>query len=193
MNMENLKMRYTGIEPIAVSGVRADESEDRSKLNEWDYSGTLLCYSWRPLIRWTIADVYAIHERYNVPLNPLYGLGAKRVGCWPCIMSRKEEIRTIALRFPERIAEIRAAEQKFERDNGRYSSFFPRTSIPERFRTKEYIQDGKPVIDPETGKPMLIATIDDVVRWSMTGYRAQGTYLDNPEKEPISCKSGFCE
>jgi 3'-phosphoadenosine 5'-phosphosulfate sulfotransferase (PAPS reductase)/FAD synthetase len=186
------KMKAQGLKPIAVSGVRGDESIERSQLEEWDYSDALGTYSWRPLIKWTVEDVYAIHHRYNVPLNPLYKLGAQRVGCWPCIMSRKAEIRTIALNFPERIDEIRNAEQKFEQQNGRYSSFFARNAVPPRFRTKEFTQDGVPVVDPETNKPMLIATIDDVVRWSLTGHRAKGSYLDEPETTR-PCQSGFCE
>jgi 3'-phosphoadenosine 5'-phosphosulfate sulfotransferase (PAPS reductase)/FAD synthetase len=178
------KLRYQGFDVVAVSGVRADESEDRKHLSEWAMSRTLGCYSWRPLIRWTIGDVLAIHKKYNVPMNPLYALGAQRVGCWPCIMSNKAELRTIALQFPKRIDEIRSAEQKFEIENGRYSSFFPRTHIPPRFRSKPFVT--------ADGRKMNIATIDDVVKWSMTGHRAKGTYLDNPEKTR-TCQSGYCE
>jgi len=180
------QLRYAGFEPIAVSGVRADESEDRRYLPEWDYSGTLLCHSWRPLISWTISDVLEIHKRHGIPLNPLYSLGAQRVGCWPCIMSRKEEIRMIALMFPDRINEIRSAEQEFEKRYGRYSSFFPANHIPERFRTKPYKR--------KDGTWMMVCTIDDVVRWSMTGDQAQGSYLDSSQPtEPVTCSSGFCE
>lgn len=179
------RLRYAGHDPIAVSGVRADESEDRKDLPEWDYSGTLLCYSWRPLIRWTLADVLAIHEKHKVPLNPLYAIGAQRVGCWPCIMSRKEEIRTIALKFPERIDEIRKAEQLFEKTYGRYSSFFARDKVPERFRSKPF--------QLKTGEWVNVCTIDDVVRWSMTGDGAKGSYEDAEVKEPIGCNSGYCE
>ena len=180
------KLKYEGWNVISVSGVRADESEDRKDLPEWDYSGNLFCYLYRPLIRWTLKDVLAIHAKYNVPLNPLYSIGAQRVGCYPCIMSRKSEIRTIALRFPERIDEIRTAEQEFEKRFGRYSSFFPAASIPERFRTKPYTD--------AQGNQMMIATIDDVVNWSMSGKRAKGSYLDDePVKEGIGCNSGYCE
>lgn len=179
------RMRYDGSELIAVSGVRADESEDRRLLPEWDYSGTLLCYSWRPLIRWTIQDVMSIHRRHNVPLNPLYSIGAQRVGCWPCIMSRKAEIRIIALKFPERIDEIRRAEQEFEKRYGRYSSFFPSNHIPERFRSKPYKR--------KDGTWMMVCSIDDVVRWSLTGKGANGSWEDEPEPETINCTSGFCE
>jgi 3'-phosphoadenosine 5'-phosphosulfate sulfotransferase (PAPS reductase)/FAD synthetase len=180
-----LRLKYEGKNVIAVSGVRADESDDRKNLPEWDYNGNLFCHQWRPLIRWTLPDVYAIHERHNVPLNPLYALGAQRVGCWPCIMSRKAEIRTIALKFPERIDEIRRAEQEFVKRYGRYSSFFPPNICPPRFRSMPHTT--------EDGRKVMIATIDDVVRWSMTGDGAEGSYLDNPEKETKGCNSGFCE
>lgn len=169
---------------VAVSGVRSNESRERAKLLEWDYSGNLLTVQWRPLITWTIADVLALHGKYNVPLNPLYDAGAQRVGCFPCIMSRKAEIRMIAQKFPERIEMIRKAEQQFEQTNGRYSSFFARNAVPERFRSKPYTTT--------EGETMNVATIDDVVRWSMTGKRAQGSYLDD-EPEPVACSSGFCE
>ncbi|WP_145928523.1 phosphoadenosine phosphosulfate reductase family protein [Termitidicoccus mucosus] len=179
------RLRYWGLDPISVSGVRADESPERAGLPEWSWSKTLNCPQWRPLLRWTLDDVKAIHARHNIPLNPLYAIGAHRVGCWPCIMSRKTEIRTIALKFPERITEIRNAENKFEQDYGRYSSFFAASTIPERFRSKPYtLPDGTAI---------KVATIDDIVRWSMTGKRAQGGYLNNSAKEPITCSSGFCE
>lgn len=180
-----------GFEIIAVSGVRADESDDRSKLTEWDFNGNLFVYSWRPLIRWTIDDVFAIHKKYNTPLNPLYALGALRVGCWPCIMSRKSEIRMIALKFPERIDEIRRAELEFEKRHGRFSSFFGVNICPERFKSKE--------ITTSDGRKMKIATIDDVVKWSMTGKKAQGHFTDDDNQQAdedhkaASCSSGFCE
>lgn len=179
------RMRFYGLDVIAVSGVRSDESEDRRDLPEWGWSATLGCPQWRPLIRWTIDDVMAIHARHGVPLNPLYALGAQRVGCWPCIMSRKSEIRTIALKFPERIAQIREVEEAFERDYGRYSSFFSRNAVPERFRSKAHTT-------PE-GETMMVPTINDVVRWALTGDRAQGAWDTNPEKAGTSCQSGFCE
>lgn len=180
------KLKLEGWDVIAVSGVRADESADRSKLSEWDYNGNLFCYQWRPLIRATLADVLALHKRYNVPLNPLYALGALRVGCWPCIMSRKSEIRMIALKFPERIDQIRKAEQEFEIRFGRYSTFYPPNICPERFRSKPVKTVG--------GQIVMVATIDDVVKWAMTGDGAKGSWEDSETKEnPMSCNSGFCE
>lgn len=170
---------------VSVSGVRANESEERSKLEEWDYSSALLTLQWRPLIRWTINDVLAIHRKYGIPLNPLYSMGAERVGCFPCIMSRKAEIRNITLNFPDRLDKIRNAEASFVQTFGRYSSFFATDKVPPRFRT------GGPYVS-DSGESYMVATIDDVARWSLTGKRAQGSYQDDPP-EPISCMSGFCE
>lgn len=63
-------------------------------------------YAFRPLLNWTLDDVWAMHERHNVPRNKLYDLGAKRVGCWPCVMSGKAEIANVARVDPEKIKEI---------------------------------------------------------------------------------------
>ena len=182
------ELRYDGFNVISVSGVRADESEDRSKLGEWDMAGCNVVYpQWRPLINWKIEDVLEIHARHGFPLNPLYDAGAKRVGCFPCIMSRKAEVRNIALKFPERIDMIRKAEQSFLERYGRYSSFFPRKTVPERFRSMPYVA--------KDGETVMVATIDDVVRWSMTGKLAKGSYKEDPDEneQGIGCMSGFCE
>ena len=183
-------LKNKGYDVIAISGVRADESDDRANLPAWDYSGMLLCLSWRPLLQWTLEDVLAIHRRHVVPMNPLYAAGAQRVGCWPCIMSRKEEIRNIALRYPERIDEMAHWEKRIgKKQRHEYASFFPPNKTPERFHSRFCInKDGRLVSYP---------TIYDVVRWSMTGKDAKGHYLDDdvPEQDysPMSCRSGYCE
>ena len=63
---------------------------------------------YRPLLDWTITDVWRMHRRHGIEPNPLYAAGASRVGCMPCIAARKMDIRTIAERHPaeiERVAE----------------------------------------------------------------------------------------
>lgn len=195
-------LRMLGNEVTSVSGVRADESEDRKNLTERDLMDVgiisetkglelWLCPQWRPLIKWTIKDVFAIHKEFDVPLNPLYEAGAQRVGCFPCIMSRKAEIRNIAIRYPERIDHIRNLEQEFFKRYGRYSSFFHAKTVPPRFRSMKYTD--------KKGKTTMVATIDDVVKWAMSGKRARGKWDDKDlfgdyiSGEPLSCKSGFCE
>lgn len=192
--LEDLLANYD--EVIPVSGVRKDESQDRSKLTE--YGDPMESYfglkEWRPLIDWEIEDVLTIHAKYRIPLNALYSKGAKRVGCFPCINSSKAEIRAMAQHYPERIDQIREWENDFNNTNG-ISTLFPRNKVPSRFRTK--------TITTKAGGLMKVCTIDDVVAWAKTGWRAMGNAPDIgglynfqlSELEPRICLSQYqaCE
>ena len=92
-------------------GIRRDESHYRSKLGMWEkkryrYQGKGTAYIFRPLIDWSVSDVWAMHRRHNLKPNPLYAKGAKRVGCYPCIYAGKSEIRRMAENDPEHVARI---------------------------------------------------------------------------------------
>jgi 3'-phosphoadenosine 5'-phosphosulfate sulfotransferase (PAPS reductase)/FAD synthetase len=169
---------------MMLSGVRSDESEERSRLEEKGFDTFYGLEVWRPLLRWKFADVLAIHRRHGIPLNPLYSYGASRVGCFPCIMSRKSEIRTIAENFPERIDAIRTAELSFDADGNGISTFFPRKMTPERFRSR-------PVHTKKKGT-VHVPTIDDVVRWSKTE-RGGKQYDFNFERRACPSTFGACE
>lgn len=124
------------VETISAMGVRAAESKSRASMPEWEDDDRWGGYVWRPLIRWSVADVLHIHRRHSIPVNPLYQRGFSRVGCYPCIFASKEEIRLIAELDPGRIDELRAAEAEItelrsarnEANPGRYThaeaSFF---------------------------------------------------------------------
>lgn len=157
---------YPGVQIINAVGERADESKARAKKKEMD---TGWATTWRPLLRWRREDVEAIHRRHNCPPNPLYGLGASRVGCWPCIFARKVEIRLVADIDPDRIALIRHLEEEVvEAARGRYAargeSFESLGyAIPSFFSLRKYtVVNGRRVYK-SVGCP-----IDDVVEWSRT-------------------------
>ena len=104
---------------ISWQGVRADESPARALLQRGQrlqvfkdepLISTGRLYAYRPLLSWTIDDVWAMHRRHGLAPNPLYEQGMNRVGCMPCIMCRKSELREIALRFPAHIDRIEAWE-----------------------------------------------------------------------------------
>ena len=114
--------------PVNVVGIRAAESKARSKLSEREISTTLDCMVWRPLLKWTERDIIAIHKRHGCPPNPLYLQGARRVGCFPCIMSGKADLRMLdekRIQIIERLEEI--------------------TNL---LMTRRRIEQGKPVPDP---------------------------------------------
>jgi 3'-phosphoadenosine 5'-phosphosulfate sulfotransferase (PAPS reductase)/FAD synthetase len=99
-------------EVINTVGIRRAESNARSQMKEWEFDDGLDCEIWRPLVRWSKDDVVAIHVRHGLPLNPLYALGAGRVGCWPCIHSGKKEIALVAKIDPGRIDMIQSVEDE---------------------------------------------------------------------------------
>lgn len=106
---------------ISWQGVRHEESLARSglprlqRINPVPFSmpaalrrmgEAWTAYAYRPLIHWTTEEVFAWHRRCGVRWNPLYDAGMGRVGCMPCIMCRKDEMRSIAGRFPDHIDRI---------------------------------------------------------------------------------------
>ena len=174
------KLLLAGDDVLLHSGVRADESTERAGLPERQWDDYFDAEVYRPLLRWTIDDVWAIHERYGIPRNPLYALGAKRVGCLPCIMSRKDEVRMIAKRFPARIDLIREAERSVPSRAG-IATFFSRKTTPLAQRSRELIT--------KKGERMFVPTIDDVVRWSQTARGGLQYLLDF---EDASDDIGLC-
>jgi len=79
-------------EPVMLTGIRAGESERRSKMEEREWLDFYDCDTWRPLLKWTEQEVFAFLEKHGVPPNPLYTAGFVRVGCFPCIHARKSEL-----------------------------------------------------------------------------------------------------
>jgi 3'-phosphoadenosine 5'-phosphosulfate sulfotransferase (PAPS reductase)/FAD synthetase len=86
-------------------GVRADESARRAKLPDCEDLGAGLTI-YRPILKWSVEDVFAIHKRFGLKPNPLYSMGMGRVGCMPCINAAKDEVLEISKRFPEHIDRI---------------------------------------------------------------------------------------
>lgn len=62
--------------------------------------------------------------------NPLYRMGYKRVGCWPCVMANQRDILNISRQSPERIDYIAQLEQELQNKDRRSSSFFGPDKIP---------------------------------------------------------------
>lgn len=113
---------------ISWQGVRAAESIERAhlpKLGEINHEygpGRLLAF--RPLLTWSIEDVFAIAERHGIPRNPLYAVGCSRVGCFPCINATKAEIALVDRVFPEQIVRLEEWETRVSRCSKRGMTTF---------------------------------------------------------------------
>lgn len=69
---------------VWVTGLRNEQSANRSNmpLMEWDESRQL--YKLNPLINWAYRDVMDYISRYDVPCNQLHDKGFFSIGCAPC-------------------------------------------------------------------------------------------------------------
>jgi 3'-phosphoadenosine 5'-phosphosulfate sulfotransferase (PAPS reductase)/FAD synthetase len=98
-------------DPINVVGVRAQESKKRATYEEWEESEMVGGEVWRPLLHWSADDVKAMHARHGIKPNPLYLLGAQRVGCWPCVNASKADLRIMGTRDTQRVAMLKDLER----------------------------------------------------------------------------------
>ena len=129
-------------------------------------------------------------EAHGIPRNPLYDMQAQRVGCFPCVNSRKSEIRAMATFRPERITFIDEKEKWMgERSRFGFSSFFPAKTVPVEHRTVHVIRDD--------GVEWQVCDIHDVVRWSKTKWGGKQFSFDFEafyDEMPLACDyRGLCE
>lgn len=78
----------------------------------------------RPVFDWSGQQVIDYIIKNGIEPNPLYKMGMKRVGCFPCIMANNIDITSMMKFAPERLAEITRHEVETK------SSFFSPDSIP---------------------------------------------------------------
>ena len=160
-------------------GVRADESLARRYLPEWnDLGGGIGQY--RPILRWTALDAMEAAHVKGIKPNPLYSQGMTRVGCMPCIYSRKSEVTEIARRWPWVIDKIRSWEKTVgDAAVKRYATFFLPQARGRKMTAAEFYH---------------AANIDAKVRWAMTAYGGkQYDLIKAADVEQCTSAYGLCE
>ena len=83
-----LKRALKGHE-IWITGLRAQQSQVRSHLHdfEWDEGNHILKYN--PLLEWSLDEVKKYVKENNVPYNVLHDRGFISIGCEPCTRAIK--------------------------------------------------------------------------------------------------------
>ena len=112
----NAPLWLNGDTVVSRQGVRAQESAARADLprrqtlqmpNPPEGAG-----AWpegaayeveRPLIDWTIEDVWRMHRRHGLEPNKLYAQGFTRVGCMSCIYASKADLVAMGRFAPEHV------------------------------------------------------------------------------------------
>jgi len=164
-----IELLDAGDEIWSWQGVRADESLARRDLPELDEVGGGL-WNYRPILKWTAEDCFAMHRKHGIKHNPLYEQGMGRVGCMPCIHARKDELLEISKRFPEEVDRVAKWEQLVSAASKRGSSTFG------------------------VGVDVSVSSIHSVVEWSKTSHGGKQYDFLRMEEGP-SCSSiyGLCE
>lgn len=163
----------SGHKVISWVGVRADESQARAKLEEYeDLPEGYAIY--RPLLKWTAKDVFDLHKKYDIEPNPLYKQGMSRVGCSPCINSTKENLFQLAMRYPDEIERIAEWERLVAlTSKSQRASFFIQQKEDEKMSIRDY------------------------ANWSMTAYGGKQMDLlkliDLEETPQCTSVYGLCE
>jgi len=122
-NQIYLPLMDEGKQVVSWQGVRAQESAARAKLPEREETPEGF-EIYRPLLKWTVEDVFNIHKRHGIEPNPLYLQGMSRVGCMPCINCQKSELYEIARRYPEEIERVAKWEKIVSKASKRASATF---------------------------------------------------------------------
>ncbi|PHV52252.1 hypothetical protein CSQ91_12880 [Janthinobacterium sp. BJB301] len=164
-------------------GVRIDESQSRRERLQ----GTGTCvkhfevvggglFTYRPILRWNVGDVFEAHRLAGIDPNPLYKQGMSRVGCMPCINCSKAELHEVSRRFPEHIFRIAAWE----------------TLVSEVCRPRSPVSFFHMGTKAHSGQA---STIESVVEWSKTSRGGKQFSLLTALEEPTACSSayGLCE
>lgn len=73
-------------------GIRRAESKGRALKEPFAINTYFDCMEVRPLVYESEKYMFDIMESHRVPPNPLYALGNKRVGCYPCIHANKTQL-----------------------------------------------------------------------------------------------------
>lgn len=123
----------------------------------------------RPVFDWSAQQVIDYILDNGLEPNPLYKMGYKRVGCYPCVMATQRDIYNIWKQDTQRINYIADLERRLS------SSFFSPDKIPSRYYRGEY--------------PL----IGDVVKYVL-GRNFSGSLFDENDVA-TSCMSyyGLCE
>lgn len=164
---------------LSWQGVRRQESIARAKLYDFDLDADLPgIWNYRPIVRWTVDEVFAFHRRHGIKHNPLYEQGMGRVGCMPCIHARKDELREIGSRFPEEIDRVANWERLVSETAKRASATF-RTAVGTDSEEVSYETHG----------------IWSAVEWAKTAHGGRQYDLIASISEPSVCSSvyGLCE
>lgn len=86
--IEPLSRALTGVD-CWISGIRADQSENRSQMDWIEYDTHKKIIKFYPLFNWSFEEVKNFVKDNNIPYNTLHDKGFVSIGCEPCTKAIK--------------------------------------------------------------------------------------------------------
>jgi 3'-phosphoadenosine 5'-phosphosulfate sulfotransferase (PAPS reductase)/FAD synthetase len=128
--------RFLGSRILLVTGERAEESPCRSRYRVFETEHgdgrKRTVHHYRPVHKWSEAQVWEILERHRINPHPCYRLGWGRCSCACCIFASANQWASLAVVLPEQTARIIAYEEEFGR------------TVNRRFSVRQLISMGTP-------------------------------------------------
>lgn len=81
--VEPLNRALQGVS-IWITGIRADQSPNRSDMTFFEVDQQRQLIKFNPLLHWTLEQVIAYIKEHHVPYNVLHDKGFVSIGCEPC-------------------------------------------------------------------------------------------------------------
>jgi phosphoadenosine phosphosulfate reductase len=72
-----------------ISGIRADQSDNRNQMDWLEYDQSKNLFKFYPLFDWSFDEVKTFVKENNVPYNSLHDKGFVSIGCEPCTRAVK--------------------------------------------------------------------------------------------------------
>jgi phosphoadenosine phosphosulfate reductase len=69
---------------VWISGIRADQSENRNHMDWIEFDENKKLFKYYPLFNWSFDEVKSFVKENNVPYNTLHDKGYVSIGCEPC-------------------------------------------------------------------------------------------------------------
>jgi phosphoadenosine phosphosulfate reductase len=84
-----LKRALEGME-CWISGIRADQSDNRSQMEQLEFDDSKKLFKFYPLFDWTFEQVKTFIKDNEIPYNVLHDKGFVSIGCQPCTRAVRE-------------------------------------------------------------------------------------------------------
>jgi 3'-phosphoadenosine 5'-phosphosulfate sulfotransferase (PAPS reductase)/FAD synthetase len=101
---------------VVITGERREESANRAKYKQTQYymqpTRKRTVYQHRPVLDWSIAQVWQKIEQYKIAVHPAYHSGYGRLSCKTCIFSSCNQWATVQRDFPDTFDRIASLERK---------------------------------------------------------------------------------